>query len=222
MSAADLSPVTLRARAAGNGSAGATKRAQYEACAAAGMTVAEAAKAMGVTPSMIWKSQRKYGVKFKGAKPRRIITEDVVLQALDLQRDGLTFSEIGRRLGFLGESIISAIQRHKDRAPLEAARSDGARIPDGNHAAGTVAPNDCVVLSLANVFGGDMVKAVEAASVYRKAQARKETSVAAPVPVIRVNQVPFRIGQSLHGQEHGASACKRPGEILPTNFGEVR
>lgn len=181
--------------------------ADYRRCAAEGMTVDEVAKKFKLARRYVLKVARERGLNLGGAKVRPLITAEVLDRVREMQAAGKTLRMIGAELGFERDSLSMALSRARkaaiekaptDRAPSsEAARSDDAHLPDGTSAVGIVATNDRFVLSLANAFGGNMVKAAEAAAAYRKEQARRETSVGAPVPVNRVNRIPYRIGESL-------------------------
>lgn len=189
-------------------------RLSIGACAEKGLTAYETAKKLGVTVDAVWKQSSKYVVRFK--RTRRVITDDVVLQAMDLRKQGVSFTQIGKLLGFHGPAINVAIERYKDRLPPEMSGDDASIFVI------ETTPVCRVALSLMSGKGFSREKAIEAAAIYRKALARKEASAATPAPVVHVNTAPFRLGQSLHAHtiRHGDPAC--PGPISREIIGEHR
>lgn len=197
--------------------------AEYAACATDGLSAAETAVKLGVGPTSVNKVARKYGLTF-ARKARRPFARALILQAADMHAGGMRWAEIAKALDVRKVSIQTAVLRVRDeernRATPKAARSDGAHLPGGNHAVGVVAPICRAAVSLMQ-RGLSAEKAVEQIEADRKAKERRETSVGAPVPVIRFNSGPYKLGQSLHANNMEQSECNRPGAIT-TRSNQIR
>jgi transposase len=151
---------------------------------------------------------RPTGLRAQPGAPRRVITPEQILRAIEIKESGLTWVQVGAAIGFSGEAIKVAVSRHRATLALDAALA----TPEEEEEEGEddvpefVAPRQCVVESLMQRLRISRAAAIREAVAYQKARARRETSVGAPVPVTRVPRQPFKLGESsLHVPDIGAT-----------------
>jgi len=84
------------------------REAQCRACAEAGMTVAEAARELGVTYNAVYRIAREHSLSFR---PGRLPNGFVARRAVEMRAAGWTPAEIARSLGTSRGSVKSALYR---------------------------------------------------------------------------------------------------------------